>query len=86
MNSKGKRSGVLDSHFIPGQKMIIRKMSDPDIHHVMSYIGSPIGSCAPRSAAISIPQNRPTQMSPEQSSGNQECKKFCISILIINTN
>jgi hypothetical protein len=58
---------VLDSQSGNGQKFLKRKMSDPDIHHSLSNVGSPTGTSAPRSAAISIPQHRSSDVSPQQS-------------------
>ncbi|XP_069703010.1 GATOR complex protein Iml1 isoform X2 [Periplaneta americana] len=69
MNSRQKKTSVavLESQNGSGQKFLKRKMSDPDIHHSLSDVSSPSGTSAPRSAAISIPQHRSTEMSPQQS-------------------
>jgi hypothetical protein len=58
---------MLDSQSETGKKFLKRKMSDPDIHHSLSDIGSPSGTSAPRSAAISIPQPHSSDISPQQS-------------------
>ncbi|XP_049833121.1 GATOR complex protein Iml1 isoform X2 [Schistocerca gregaria] len=76
MNSRTRRSGTLDTQSSSGQKTVSRKMSDPDIHHSGGDIGSPTGSSAPRSAAISIPYHHSSHASsPQQSSGNAESLK-----------
>lgn len=67
--SRHKKTSVsmLDSQSETGQKFLKRKMSDPDIHHSVSDIGSPSDTSAPRSAAISIPQPHSSEISPQQS-------------------
>jgi len=67
--NRHKKSGVsvMDSQSGSGQKFLKRKMSDPDIHHSLTDVGSPTGTSAPRSAAISIPQHRSSDISPQQS-------------------
>ncbi|PSN43947.1 DEP domain-containing protein 5 [Blattella germanica] len=68
MNSRNKKTSTsaVDSQSDSSQKFLKRKMSDPDIHHSLSNVGSPTGSSAPRSAAISIP-HRTNEISPQQS-------------------
>jgi hypothetical protein len=64
---KKANASVLESQSGSGQKFLKRKMSDPDIHHSLSNVGSPTGTSAPRSAAISIPHHRSSDVSPQQS-------------------
>ncbi|XP_066997885.1 GATOR complex protein Iml1 isoform X2 [Anabrus simplex] len=68
MNSRSKKGSITESQGGSGQKVMKRKMSDPDIHHALIEVGSPTGSSAPRSAAISIPHHRSTEISPQPSS------------------
>ncbi|GLH03982.1 uncharacterized protein GBIM_09784 [Gryllus bimaculatus] len=73
MNSRSKKGSCADA--LGGQK-VKRKMSDPDIHHtcgtgdpsvVVVNVGSPGVAGGARSAAISIPQHRAAELSPQQS-------------------
>ncbi|KAK7794438.1 hypothetical protein R5R35_003809 [Gryllus longicercus] len=73
MNSRSKKGSCADA--LGGQK-VKRKMSDPDIHHtcgtgdpsvVVVNVGSPGVASGARSAAISIPQHRAAELSPQQS-------------------
>nr|CAD7255891.1 unnamed protein product [Timema shepardi] len=73
VNSRYKKMSVT----VPetDQKLLKRKMSDPDIHHgLLAGTCSPPGKSTTRSAAISIPQHRPTELSPQNSSVNPEVK------------
>nr|CAD7589464.1 unnamed protein product [Timema genevievae] len=74
VNSRYKKMSVT----VPetDQKLLKRKMSDPDIHHglLAGTCSSPPGKSTTRSAAISIPQHRPTELSPQNSSVNPEVK------------
>ncbi|XP_063239930.1 GATOR complex protein Iml1 isoform X2 [Bacillus rossius redtenbacheri] len=66
-----KKASVTAMEGAPGgPKAAGRKLSDPDIHHQAggSSPGSPTGTLAPRSAAISIPQNRGGDASSPQPS------------------
>ncbi|PNF39096.1 hypothetical protein B7P43_G04143, partial [Cryptotermes secundus] len=81
-SNRHKKTGVpvLDSQSGSGQKFLKRKMSDPDIHHSLSNVGSPTGTSAPRSAAISIPQHRSSDDSPQQSAsvGSVKHRAFAV--------
>ena len=86
MNSRNKKSSAptaTDTQSGIEQKLFKRKMSDPDIHHTLSNVGSPTGSSAPRSAAISIPHHRSDEISPQQSVSvginNPECELYIIT-------